>query len=77
KIVVFSENAAHHCSVLTLLAIGFERYHAICYPMRETFGARLSSENILIPMVWILSCVATLPFAIYYGTEVNSFFLTL
>ncbi|CAL1531466.1 unnamed protein product, partial [Lymnaea stagnalis] len=73
KVVVFSENAAHHCSVLTLLAIGFERYHAICYPMGETCVARLSSESILIPMVWILSCVATLPFAIFYGTEVRTY----
>ncbi|CAL1534090.1 unnamed protein product [Lymnaea stagnalis] len=67
--VVFSENAAHHCSVLTLLAIGFERYHAICHPLRENFSSRVSSHNILIPLVWILSCLATLPFALIYGTQ--------
>ncbi|KAH9496905.1 hypothetical protein Btru_010124 [Bulinus truncatus] len=73
KLVVFSENVAHHSSVLTLLAIGFERYFAICHPLKETIGARLSSEKVLIPVVWLLSCFATLPFALFYGTVVSEF----
>nr|KAI8755078.1 thyrotropin-releasing hormone receptor-like [Biomphalaria glabrata] len=73
KLVVFSENVAHHSSVLTLLAIGFERYFAICHPLKETIGAKLSSEKILIPVVWTLSCIATLPFAIFYDTVVSEY----
>ncbi|XP_035828291.1 QRFP-like peptide receptor isoform X2 [Aplysia californica] len=74
KIVPFLENASHHCSVLTLVAIGFERYYAICHPLKETRGARVASTNVLIPAVWVISVAVSLPFALISHIKVVPYY---
>ncbi|RUS82891.1 hypothetical protein EGW08_009356, partial [Elysia chlorotica] len=69
KIVPFLENMSHHCSVLTLLVIGFERYHAICHPLKETTSRRYLSVSLMVPVVWAVSIVVSLPFAIISSTK--------
>ncbi|CAG5116025.1 unnamed protein product, partial [Candidula unifasciata] len=74
KIVPFLENASHHCSILTLLAIGFERYYAICHPLRETVGSRIVSTTILLPAIWFISCGISIPFATITNIEMSHYY---
>ncbi|GFS07307.1 orexin receptor type 2 [Elysia marginata] len=74
KIVPFLENMSHHCSVLTLLVIGFERYHAICHPLKETTGRRFLSVSLVVPVVWTVSIIVSLPFAIISNIEETTYY---
>ncbi|XP_071090443.1 QRFP-like peptide receptor [Haliotis cracherodii] len=62
KIVPFLEHASLHSSGLTLLTIGFERYLAICHPLKEHRGCHLASACIVITVIWLVSYVMSLPF---------------
>ncbi|GFO36145.1 thyrotropin-releasing hormone receptor [Plakobranchus ocellatus] len=65
---------SHHCSILTLLAIGFERYRAICHPLKETTGHHFTSVSVVIPAVWALSIIVSLPFAIISNCKKEKYY---
>lgn len=48
-------------SILTILAISFERYYAICQPLKAGYKCTRIRALIIICIVWIVSCALTLP----------------
>lgn len=69
KLVPFLENAVAHASVLTILTISFERYFAICYPLKTLYICNTRRSVLIIAVVWIVALVSATPFAIISSTE--------
>lgn len=59
--VPFLESTVAHGSVLTILAISFERYYAICQPLRAGYKCTKARATIIIIVVWIVSIIVTSP----------------
>nr|KAG5714306.1 hypothetical protein BaRGS_018523 [Batillaria attramentaria] len=62
RIVPFLENAAIHCSVLSLLAISIERYIAICHPFRQRRRRSRFTGVAIILVCWAVSLLLCTPF---------------
>ncbi|XP_050522511.1 neuropeptides capa receptor-like isoform X2 [Daktulosphaira vitifoliae] len=54
-----------YTSVLTIVAFSMERYIAICHPLHAYAMSGLKRAIRIIAMVWIISFLAALPFAVY------------
>ena len=61
KLVPFMENTVANASVLTILAISYERYRVVCQPLK---GIQENSKKIIkmVIVIWIVSAITSLPF---------------
>ncbi|XP_078268833.1 neurotensin receptor type 1-like [Rhinoraja longicauda] len=51
----------------TIIVFTAERYIAICHPMWSITGLRQSRTAHLLALIWVLSAISSVPFAIVYG----------
>ncbi|XP_072760483.1 growth hormone secretagogue receptor type 1 isoform X3 [Anoplolepis gracilipes] len=61
KAVPFVELTVAHASVLTILAISFERYYAICEPLRAGYVCTKARATILCILAWVAAALCTSP----------------
>ncbi|XP_012341866.1 growth hormone secretagogue receptor type 1 isoform X3 [Apis florea] len=61
KAVPFVELTVAHASVLTILAISFERYYAICEPLRVGYMCTKARATFLCFVAWIVAALCTSP----------------
>lgn len=57
KLVPFVELTVAHASILTILAISFERYYAICEPLKAGYVCTKTRAMVICVACW---CVAGL-----------------
>ncbi|XP_032890361.1 neurotensin receptor type 2-like [Amblyraja radiata] len=51
----------------TIIVFTAERYMAICHPMWSITGLRQSRTAHLLALIWVLSAISSVPFAVVYG----------
>ncbi|XP_049961773.1 orexin receptor type 2-like [Schistocerca serialis cubense] len=61
KAVPFVELTVAHASVLTILAISFERYYAICEPLRAGYVCTKARALLICLLAWALAALLTSP----------------
>ncbi|KAG1699651.1 Growth hormone secretagogue receptor type 1 [Nymphon striatum] len=61
KIVPFVESTVCHGSVLTMLAISFERFYAICHPLKAAYTCTKTRAIMVILLLWLWSVLVTTP----------------
>ncbi|XP_020290576.1 growth hormone secretagogue receptor type 1 isoform X4 [Pseudomyrmex gracilis] len=61
RAVPFVELTVAHASVLTILAISFERYYAICEPLRAGYVCTKARATFLCFVAWVTAAVCTSP----------------
>ncbi|XP_015606721.1 growth hormone secretagogue receptor type 1 isoform X1 [Cephus cinctus] len=61
KAVPFVEMTVAHASVLTILAISFERYYAICEPLRAGYVCTKARATWLCLLAWAAAALCTSP----------------
>lgn len=61
KAVSFVEMCVAHVSILTILAISFERYYAICRPLVAGYKCTKRRALLIIIVIWLIAIVSTLP----------------
>lgn len=61
KAVPFVELTVAHASVLTILAISFERYYAICEPLRAGYVCTKARAMFICLLAWALAALLTSP----------------
>jgi TRAP-type mannitol/chloroaromatic compound transport system permease small subunit len=71
--VPFLENAVAHASVLTILTISFERYFAICFPLKTLYMCNTRRSIFILAVVWLVSLGSASPFAIISFTELTKY----
>lgn len=59
KAVPFVELTVAHASVLTILAISFERYYAICEPLKAGYVCTKTRAILICFMAWIVAALFT------------------
>lgn len=57
--VPFVELTVTHASVLTILAISFERYYAICEPLRAGYVCTKTRATLICALVWFFAALFT------------------
>ena len=62
ELVPFLENLVADASVLTILAISFERYYAICRPLQAQYTCTIGRMIKVVVFVWVLTLSVCLPF---------------
>ncbi|XP_022912512.1 QRFP-like peptide receptor isoform X2 [Onthophagus taurus] len=73
KAVPFVELTVAHASVLTILAISFERYYAICKPLEAGYICTKTRASLICLLAWVIAAVFTSPIlAITTYTSGNS-----
>ncbi|XP_033197579.2 ecdysis triggering hormone receptor isoform X1 [Bombus vancouverensis nearcticus] len=74
KAVPFVELTVAHASVLTILAISFERYYAICEPLRVGYMCTKARATFLCFVAWVAAALCTSPILLMvkYEEEENS-----
>nr|AZL90164.1 ecdysis triggering hormone receptor [Panonychus citri] len=61
KAVPFVEMVVAHGSILTMMAISFERYYAICKPLKAGYKCTRLRAVIIIFSVWTIAVISTVP----------------
>ncbi|GLV44401.1 ETHR [Carabus blaptoides fortunei] len=61
KAVPFVEMTVAHASVLTILAISFERYYAICKPLKAGYVCTKTRASLICLLAWFFAAVFTSP----------------
>ena len=61
KAIPYVETSVAHGSILTMLAISFERYYAICKPLKVGYKCTKLRALLIILLIWLLALLATLP----------------
>ncbi|XP_050293235.1 thyrotropin-releasing hormone receptor isoform X2 [Anthonomus grandis grandis] len=71
KAVPFVELTVAHASVLTILAISFERYYAICKPLKAGYICTKTRASLICLLAWFIAAVFTSPILAItqYGAE--------
>lgn len=59
KAVPFVELTVAHASVLTILAISFERYYAICKPLKAGYICTKARASLICLLAWLVAAVFT------------------
>lgn len=59
KAVPFVELTVAHASVLTILAISFERYYAICEPLKAGYVCTKTRAILICVLAWIVAALFT------------------
>ncbi|XP_074644015.1 QRFP-like peptide receptor [Tubulanus polymorphus] len=62
KLVPYLENLSALASVLTILAISFERYYAICHPFQAQYNCTISRSLKVLTAVWLFAIIVSAPF---------------
>ncbi|KAJ2940108.1 hypothetical protein O0L34_g14146 [Tuta absoluta] len=62
--VPFIELTVAHASVLTILAISFERYYAICEPLRAGYVCTKTRATLICALAWFFAALFTSPILI-------------
>ncbi|XP_074640174.1 thyrotropin-releasing hormone receptor-like [Tubulanus polymorphus] len=70
KLVPYLENLSSHASVLTILAISFERYYAICHPFQAQYNCTAERSIKVLIGVWIFAIAVSVPFI--FTTELGT-----
>ncbi|XP_014483951.1 PREDICTED: growth hormone secretagogue receptor type 1-like isoform X1 [Dinoponera quadriceps] len=71
KAVPFVELTVAHASVLTILAISFERYYAICEPLRAGYVCTKARATILCFLAWVAAALCTSPILLMVTYEME------
>ncbi|XP_060562096.1 QRFP-like peptide receptor [Ruditapes philippinarum] len=74
KLVPLMENGVLHVSILTMLAVTFERYNALCHPFKHRMASTISATVKTIIGIWIIGTILTLPFLIMTEHEDAMFY---
>ncbi|XP_039301466.1 neuropeptide SIFamide receptor [Nilaparvata lugens] len=64
KTIPYMQGVSVNASINTLVAISFERWLAICYPMRWQMTSRVC--KLVILLIWLFSLTITLPWALFF-----------
>nr|ALM88301.1 neuropeptide receptor A6-A [Chilo suppressalis] len=70
--VPFVELTVTHASVLTILAISFERYYAICEPLRAGYVCTKTRATLICALVWFFAALFTSPILAIAEHQINS-----
>ena len=67
------ENSVAHASILTILAISFERFYAICFPFKAQYTCSKKRTAKIVAVVWACALGSALPFVFMSYTELSRF----
>ncbi|CAF1443788.1 unnamed protein product [Didymodactylos carnosus] len=67
----FVQNVTGTCSVLTIMAISYERYVAICQPLKSSVKLTLFRTFPTVFFFWFISCLLSAPFFVYTNTSLE------
>ncbi|XP_049829084.1 kappa-type opioid receptor-like [Schistocerca gregaria] len=73
KAVPFVELTVAHASVLTILAISFERYYAICEPLRAGYVCTKARALLICLLAWALAALLTSPMLVIAKVEYHEY----
>lgn len=65
--VPFVELTVAHASVLTILAISFERYYAICEPLRAGYVCTKTRAALICALAWFFAALFTRSVCLEHG----------
>jgi hypothetical protein len=74
KLVPLMENGVLHVSILTILAVTFERYNALCHPFKHRMASTISATVKTIIGIWTIGTILSLPFLIMKEHENAMFY---
>ncbi|KAF8767951.1 Orexin receptor type 2 like protein [Argiope bruennichi] len=72
KAIPYAQLTAAHVSVLTILSISFERYYAICKPLKAGYKCTQMRAISIIVVIWLVAVLSTLPVLLtihYYAAK--------
>nr|XP_029712704.1 growth hormone secretagogue receptor type 1 isoform X2 [Aedes albopictus] len=73
KAVPFVELTVAHASVLTILAISFERYYAICEPLKAGYVCTKARALMICLAAWTVAAILTSPILLFAEYSVEEY----